>query len=68
MKTEDRVIELEIKTSYQEELLDSLNKTVAMQQQQIQKLEETCKLLHEKIKSVREDGQLKERNEQPPHY
>ncbi len=68
MKTEDRVIELEIKTSYQEELLDSLNKTVAMQQQQIQKLEETCKLLHEKIKSVREDGQLKEQNEQPPHY
>ncbi len=68
MKIENRVIELEIKAAYQEELMESLNKTVAMQQLQIKKLEETCKLLHEKIETVRENGEFKEQNEQPPHY
>lgn len=67
---EQRIIELEIKQAYQEDLIQALNKVVADQQKQIGKLEETCKLLHDKIKSLA----LAERNprsaldERPPHY
>jgi SlyX protein len=67
--TEERIIELEIKQAYQEDLIQALNQVVANQQKQIGKLEETCKLLHDKIKSLA----LAERNpatldEKPPHY
>lgn len=66
---EDRIVELEIKQAYQEDLIQALNRVVADQQKQIGKLEETCKLLHDKIKSLafagREPGMMDER---PPHY
>jgi SlyX protein len=66
---EERIIELEIKQAYQEDLIQALNKVVADQQKQIGKLEETCKLLHQKIKSLA----LAEQgpgivDERPPHY
>jgi SlyX protein len=67
--SEQRIIELEIKASYQEELIDSLNQIVANQQNQICRLEQTCKLLHDKIKAV---STLQPGNdpvdELPPHY
>ena len=49
---DNRIIELEIKTAYQEDLLQELNKIVGQQQQQIGRLEATCRLLNERIKSV----------------
>lgn len=66
---EARIIELEIKQAYQEDLIQALNSVVADQQKQIGKLEETCKLLHDKIKSLA----MMERSgtiidERPPHY
>jgi SlyX protein len=66
---EARIIELEIKQSYQEDLLQALNTVVASQQQQITKLEETCKQLNDKIHQLA----MAERNpavqdERPPHY
>ncbi|WP_150049467.1 MULTISPECIES: SlyX family protein [Methylomonas] len=66
---ENRVIELEIKLAYQEDLLQTLNQAVAEQQKQIGKLEETCKLLHEKIKSLAQADRLpNQADERPPHY
>ncbi|MDD2759303.1 MAG: SlyX family protein [Methylomonas sp.] len=67
--SEERIIELEIRQAYQEDLIQVLNGIVTDQQKQISKLEETCKLLHDKIKSLA----LAERNpapidERPPHY
>lgn len=68
--SEDRIIELEIKQAYQEDLIQALNHVVADQQKQLSKLEETCKLLHEKIKSLamseRRPGEIID--ERPPHY
>ncbi len=66
---EARIIELEIKQSYQEDLLQALNTVVASQQQKITKLEETCKRLNDKIHQLA----MTERNpavldERPPHY
>ncbi|MCQ8180904.1 SlyX family protein [Methylomonas sp. SURF-1] len=68
---EERIIELEIKQAYQEDLIQALNQVVADQQKQIGKLEETCKLLNDKIKSLASsmaDRPLLPLDERPPHY
>ncbi|MGR8929592.1 MAG: SlyX family protein [Gammaproteobacteria bacterium] len=67
---ESRIIELEIKQAYQEDLIQALNQVVTDQQKQIGKLEETCKVLHEKIKSLAqaERGPSYAIEEKPPHY
>ena len=67
---DDRIIELEIKTAYQEDLLQELNKIVGQQQQQIGRLEATCRLLNERIKSLSTEGSGGGENveEVPPHY
>jgi SlyX protein len=67
---DNRIIELEIKTAYQEDLLQALNKIVSQQQQQIDRLEATCRLLNERIKSLSAEGSGGGENveEVPPHY
>lgn len=67
---DDRLIELEIKAAYQEDLLQALNKIVSGQQQQIQRLEATCQLLNERIKSLSTEGAGggESIDEVPPHY
>lgn len=66
---EDRIIELEIKAAYQEDLLQTLNKIVGEQQQQIVRLETTCRMLNERIKSLSVEGSGGESVEElPPHY
>ncbi len=69
---DERIIELEIKTAYQEDLLQALNKTVAQQQRAIDRLEATCQLLHDRIKSLSTASTEKHignpQHEIPPHY
>lgn len=65
----ERIIELEIKAAYQEDLLQQLNSIVSRQQQQITRLEATCKLLNDRIKSLSsERNDSKQADEVPPHY
>lgn len=67
--TTDRITDLEIKNAYQEDLLQELNKIVSQQQQQINRLEATCKLFNEQINSLSlETGKREHINEVPPHY
>jgi len=69
---EDRIIELEIKVAYQDDLLQALNNIVSQQQQQIDRLEMTCTLLNERIKSIsnhRQEGEITNNSHEiPPHY
>ncbi len=69
---DERIIELEIKAAYQEDLLHALNNTVAQQQRALDRLEATCRLLHERIKSLSTAGaEMHTDNPQheiPPHY
>ena len=66
---DERIIELEIKTAYQEDLLQELNKIVGQQQQQIDRLETTCRLLNDRITSLSTVGGSGEAiDEVPPHY
>jgi len=66
----DRIIELEIKTAYQEDLLQALNTIVGQQQQQLDRLEATCTFLNERIKSlsIEGNGEHSEKDQIPPHY
>ena len=67
---ENRLIELEIKTAYQEDLLQTLNTIVGQHQHQITRLEATCKLLNDRIKILSTEGGGGGENveEVPPHY
>jgi len=66
---DDPIIELEIKIAYQEDLLQELNKIVGRQQQQIERLDATCRLLNDRIKSLStESGSGENIEEVPPHY
>lgn len=67
---DDRIIELEIKAAYQDDLLQALNQIVSQQQLQIDRLEATCKLLNERINSLSVEGSAGGENveEIPPHY
>ncbi len=66
---EERLINIETKISYQEDLLEELNKTVYQQQQKLAQLEAICTSLTRHIQSLAEAGNaIKSVNERPPHY
>ncbi|HEX7865113.1 MAG TPA: SlyX family protein [Variovorax sp.] len=65
----ERVTELEIKSSYAEDLLDQLNMTIYRQQQQIDRLILQVTQLKEQAQSAGQDGATRNpRDELPPHY
>lgn len=69
MSMEDRFIDLETRIAYQEATLRDLNDVIAQQQRQIERLEQTCRALGERMLrggQGSERGTLEE--EVPPHY
>ncbi len=68
--SEERMIELEIKVAYQDDLLHTLNNIVSEQQLQIQRLDKTCQLLYERINSLSAESNRSNApiDEVPPHY
>ncbi len=67
--SEERIIELEIKLAYQEDLLQTLNSIVTEQQEQIRQLQEAHKLLYQRQQTLAErmEGDQDD-NQPPPHY
>lgn len=67
MTTDERLVELEIKVTRQDDLLDSLNQTIYQQQKKLGELEALCTALVRHLQDLRESaaGQV---NERPPHY
>jgi len=67
---EARVTELEIKLSFCEDLLDTLNATVIRQQQQIDRLQAELRALREQLAADEPgDGAPRSlRDELPPHW
>jgi len=65
---DERVVELEIKVAYQEDLLQALNDVVSEQQQQLIRLEEVSRLLGQRIKSMGGSEGINQGVELPPHY
>lgn len=66
--SEQRLIELEIKAAYQEDLLQDLNKIVVQQQQRIVLLEKTCQLLYERMNNLHLENGDEAIDQPPPHY
>lgn len=68
MDKEARIVDLEIKISYQDELVNDLNKVVCQQQKQIDALQETCGYLMERVKRLLASAEGEPSNDKPPHY
>jgi len=65
----DRLTELEIKTSLTEDLVDELNRTVYRQQQQLDLLQEQLRHLYGQMLTNSEPHEPHSlRDEIPPHY
>ncbi|MEW6312535.1 MAG: SlyX family protein [Pseudomonadota bacterium] len=65
---EKRLTELEIKLSYNEDLLEELNRTVYRQQQQIELLQRELRVLREQVRASLPEERRSLRDEIPPHY
>ncbi|WP_439672227.1 putative coiled-coil protein SlyX (sensitive to lysis X) [Cupriavidus necator] len=66
---DDRINELEIKLAFQEDLLDTLNSTVARQQQRIDLLQEQFRALYQQVRSAATTAaEADPQQEIPPHY
>ena len=66
---EERLENIEAKITFQEDLIEVLNKMVYLQQQNLDRLEATCESLARHIQSLAEAGnEGKAANERPPHY
>jgi len=63
-----RLTELETKLAFAEDLLETLNQTVARQQGQIDSLQQQLRLLHQQLKDAVPDDARTPRDEIPPHY
>ncbi len=69
MTTEERLIELEIKLARQDDLVETLNKTVYRQQKKIDELEALCTALARHVKDLRAAAnEGSPAHERPPHY
>lgn len=66
--TEQRLTELEIKASYAEDLLDTLNQQVARQQDQIELLLREVSRLRQRGEGGASVAPRDPRDELPPHY
>lgn len=69
MSTDERLVELEIKLTRQDDMLDSLNQVVYQQQKKIDHLEALCAELARRLKEwAAEAATGGPRDEKPPHY
>jgi SlyX protein len=66
--TEQRLIALEMKASYAEDLLDQLNLTIYQQQQLIERLVHEIHHLRQQVPDGGTGGVRNLRDELPPHY
>lgn len=66
---EERLISLETRVAYQENMLEELNKIIFRQEEQIEKLRHTVVKLHEKYAALSTStvGDISEESP-PPHY
>ncbi len=66
---EQRLVNIETKITFQEDLIEELNKTVYQQRKKLDRLEAVCESLVRHIESLaeaRNDGMPA--HERPPHY
>ena len=66
---EERLVNIETKITFQEDLIEELNKMVYQQQKKLDRLEAICESLVRHIESLAEArNEGMPANERPPHY
>lgn len=66
---ESRLTNLETKVAFQDDLLESLNRIVAAQQQQIDLLQQQVQMLYDQLRSLAPSNvALEAEDVRPPHY
>jgi SlyX protein len=66
---ESRLNDLETRAAFQDDLLETLNRIVAEQQQQLDLMQREIRLLYEQIKTLSpSDMTTSTEQERPPHY
>lgn len=65
---DSRITELEIRLALQDDLLETLNRTVALQQQQIIHLQQELKGLSQHLQGLESISKAPLAHEIPPHY
>lgn len=66
---EERLVDIEIKLTRQEDITDALNLTIYQQQKKIEELEVLLRGLAKRVKeAVSQAGETGPANERPPHY
>ena len=66
---EERLVNIETKIAFQEDLIEALNKAVYQQQQKLERLEAFCEALAGQVVSLSESrNEGMPANERPPHY
>ena len=69
MPDEDRIIELETKLAYHEDIIQALNDTVVQQQKKLSSLEERYQTLVARLVSIEPPAVFEDDGiEVPPHY
>lgn len=70
MMDEMRLVDIETKLTYQEDLVQALNTVVARQQQQLDQLEKACRGLIDHLRDMTDVVKTLQRpeDELPPHY
>jgi SlyX protein len=67
--SEERIVELESRLAHQDQMLEELNDVLTDQQARLMQLEELCRSLVERIRSLGEaTPDLDAETERPPHY
>jgi SlyX protein len=67
--SEERLVNIETKLAYQEDLVETLNTLVVSQQNRIEILEELCRGLLQRVQQFKDPEQpTGEQYEIPPHY
>lgn len=67
--SESRLVDIETKLAYQEDLVETLNRVVSEQQLTIDKLENTCRKLAERLLGLSEAFEASQvEDAPPPHY
>jgi len=67
-KMEDRLVDLEVKAVYAEDLLEQLSDQIYRQQQQIDLLLHELRLLRERLPEAGASAPRNLRDDIPPHY
>jgi SlyX protein len=66
---EERLIDIEIKLTHQEDTVEKLNQVVCRQQQKIDHLEALCEALIRHVKELSDNAaEQRTTDEPPPHY